>query len=276
MTTATKYTNGLPEKTFEMLAPENALQIKINGRAYSITMCSPSDNIVLAVGLLYTEGILRKTSDIIGITEESDEQKKQVLSVNVNVHTEALEGKHLWNRTITSSASCGVCGTTEICDIYHQSPPVETTEKFDITRVPELLKEMRARQSTFDETGGTHSAALFSIDGAMLSVQEDIGRHNAVDKTIGELFLSSTLEKADILAVSGRVSYEIVSKCAMANIPFLLAVSAPSSMAVEVCNEKGITLIAFCRENRATVYTNQQHVISPGLLQSSMAYEAKA
>ena len=267
MTPATKYFNGLPEKTFEMLAPENALQIKINGRAYSITMCSPSNNIMLAVGLLYTEGILRKTSDIISITEESDEQKKQVLSVNVNVHTEALEGKNLWNRSIASSASCGVCGTTEICDIYHKSPPLETTEPFDITRVPELLKEMRSRQSTFDETGGTHSAALFSIDGTMLSVQEDIGRHNAVDKTIGELFLSNTLEKADILAVSGRVSYEIVSKCAMANIPFLLAVSAPSSMAVEICNEKGISLIAFCRENRATVYTNQQHVISPRLLQ---------
>ena len=276
MTTATKYINGLPEKTFEMLAPENALQIKVNGRAYSITMCSPSNNIMLAVGLLYTEGILRKTSDIISITEESDEENKQALSVNVNVHTEALEGKNLWNRSIASSASCGVCGTTEICDIYHKSPPLETTEKFDITRVPELLKEMRSRQSTFDETGGTHSAALFSIDGTMLSVQEDIGRHNAVDKTIGELFLSSTLEKADILAVSGRVSYEIVSKCAMANIPFLLAVSAPSSMAVEVCNEKGITLIAFCRENRATVYTNQQHVISPRSLQSSRAYEAKA
>ena len=263
MTPATKYINGLPEKTFEMLAQENALQIKVNGRAYSITMCSPSNNIILAVGLLYTEGILRKTSDIISITEESDEQNKQVLSVNVNVHTEALEGKNLWNRSIASSASCGVCGKTEIYDIYHESQSLEAAEKLDITRVPELLKEMRSRQSTFDETGGTHSAALFTIDGTMLSVQEDIGRHNAVDKTIGELFLSSTLAKADILAVSGRVSYEIVSKCAMANIPFLLAVSAPSSMAVEVCNEKGITLIAFCRENRATVYTNQQHVISP-------------
>ena len=267
MTTATKYINGLPEKTFEMLAPENALQIKVNGRAYSITMCSPSNNVMLAVGLLYTEGILRKTSDIISVTEESDEQNKQALSVNVNVHTEALEGKNLWNRSIASSASCGVCGTTEICDIYHKSPSLETTEKLDITCVPELLKEMRSRQSSFDETGGTHSAALFSIDGKMLSVQEDIGRHNAVDKTIGELLLSNTLEKADILAVSGRVSYEIVSKCAMANIPFLLAVSAPSSMAVEVCNEKGITLIAFCRENRATVYTYQQHVISPRSLQ---------
>jgi FdhD protein len=276
MTPATKYINGLPEKTFEMLAPEKALQIKVNGSAYSITMCSPSNNIMLAVGLLYTEGILRKTSDIISITEESDEQNKQVLSVNVTVHTEALEGKNLWNRSIASSASCGVCGTTEICDIYHKSPPLETTESFDITRVPELLKEMRSRQSTFDETGGTHSAALFIIDGTMLSVQEDIGRHNAVDKTIGELFLSNTLTKADILAVSGRVSYEIVSKCAMAKIPFLLAISAPTSMAVETCHEKGITLIAFCRENRATVYTNQQHVISLRSLQSVALSDAKA
>ena len=276
MTPATKYINGLPEKTFETLARENALQIKVNGRAYSIAMCSPSNNIELAVGLLYTEGILRKTSDIISITEESDDQNKQVHSVNVSVHTAALEGKNLWNRSIASSASCGVCGKTEIHDIYHEGQSLETTEKLDITRAPELLEEMRSRQATFDATGGTHSAALFTIDGTMQSVQEDIGRHNAVDKTIGELFLSNTLARADILAVSGRVSYEIVSKCAMANIPFLLAVSAPSSMAVEVCNEKGITLIAFCRENRATVYTNQQRVISPRSLQNAGLYEAKA
>ena len=271
MTPATKYINGLPQKTFEMLAQENALQIKVNGRAYTVTMCSPSNNIILAVGLLYTEGILRKTSDITSVTEDSDEQNKQVHSVNVNVHSEALEGKNLWNRSIASSASCGVCGKTEIHDIYHKSQSRATREKLDITRVPELLKEMRSHQSTFEETGGTHSAALFTTDGTMLSVQEDIGRHNAVDKTIGELFLSRTLAQADILAVSGRVSYEIVSKCAMAKIPFLLAVSAPSSMAVEMCHEKGITLIAFCRENRATVYTNQHHVISPRSLQSSSA-----
>jgi FdhD protein len=234
-------------------------------------MCSPSNNIILAVGLLFTEGILRKPSDIVNLTEESDEQNRHVHSVNVNVHPEALEGKNLWNRSIASNASCGVCGKTEVYDIYHKSPPLDTVEKFDITRVPKLLKEMRSRQSTFDETGGTHSAALFTMDGTMLSVQEDIGRHNAVDKAIGELFLSGSLANADILAVSGRVSYEIVSKCAMANVPFLLAVSAPSSMAVEMCREKGIALIAFCRENRATVYTNQQNVISPTTLQSIKA-----
>ena len=271
MTPATKYSNGHPEKTFEMLAQENALQVKVNGRAYSITMCSPSNNIILAVGLLYTEGILRKTSDIISITEECDEQNKLVHSVNVNIYPEALLGKNLWNRSIASSASCGVCGKTEILDIYHTSQPLKNTETLDIARVSELLHEMRLRQSTFDETGGTHSAALFNIDGSMLSVQEDIGRHNAVDKTIGELFLSSTLANGHILVVSGRVSYEIVSKCAMANMPFLLAVSAPSSMAVQVCHEKGITLIAFCRENRATVYTHQQHVISQTSLQIERA-----
>jgi FdhD protein len=269
MTPATKYINGLPQKTFEMLAQENALQIKVNNRAYSVTMCSPSNNTMLAVGLLYTEGILRKNSDIISITEEIDQQ--QVRSVNVNIHSEALEGKNLWNRSIASSASCGVCGKTEIHDIYQKSLSLEATEKLDITRVPDLLKEMRSHQSNFDETGGTHCAALFTTDGTMLSAQEDIGRHNAVDKTIGELFLSDTLTQANILAVSGRVSYEIVSKCAMAYIPFLLAVSAPSSMAVEMCHEKGITLIAFCRENRATVYTNQQQVISRRSLQRSSA-----
>jgi FdhD protein len=113
----------------------------------------------------------------------------------------------------------------------------------------------------FEHTGGSHAAAIFSISGQLQSVQEDIGRHNAVDKAIGDLFLRSQLSHADILFVSGRVSYEIVAKCAQAGIPFLLAVSAPSSLAVDFCQKKGITLVGFCRENRATVYTNEGNIL---------------
>lgn len=259
---ATKYTDGQPKQVFETLALEAALQIKINGRAYSVTMCSPNNNKALVAGLLYTEGILTKEEDIIDISEENCDTNKQGSIINVSIHANVLEGKNLWNRSIASSASCGVCGKTTADDIYPDSPSIETVKKLSISAVPGLLQEMRIRQSMFDESGGTHGAALFTIDSILLSVQEDIGRHNAVDKAIGELFVAGILSKADILFVSGRVSYEIVSKCAMAQIPFLLAVSAPSSMAVEVCRQKGITLIAFCRDNRATVYTHQQNVAS--------------
>ena len=125
---------------------------------------------------------------------------------------------------------------------------------------------MQARQSTFERTGGSHGAAIFDIAGTLLSVKEDIGRHNAVDKVIGDLLLKDTLPDASILFISGRVSYEIAAKCAEASIPFLLAVSAPSSLAVDFCQRKGITLIGFCRANRATVYTNERNILQNDLI----------
>jgi FdhD protein len=124
-----------------------------------------------------------------------------------------------------------------------------------------MLERMRALQNTFEKTGGSHAAALLTIEGEVLGVREDIGRHNAVDKVIGELFLQRTLHLAEVMLISGRVSYEIVAKCSRAKISFLLAVSAPSSLAVDFCNRSGITLIGFCRDKRATVYTHPENIL---------------
>jgi FdhD protein len=260
-TSAIKYIDGRPAETFEALAGEEALQIRINGKAYTITMRTPGQEKFLAVGLLFTERVIRHPEDVINITEIPAAKTDYALIVDVQVREEALVGQNLFNRSIASSASCGVCGKIDLCDLVMPEGPLVNSLKLDIERIPGLLRQMQAGQSAFERTGGSHAAAIFSIDGALLSVQEDIGRHNAVDKVIGELFLSDGLGKAAIMVVSGRVSYEIVSKCAVASVPFLLAVSAPSSLAVDLCWQHGITLIGFCRENRATVYTHGGNIL---------------
>jgi FdhD protein len=258
---AIRYTSGQPKETSESLAREEALQIKINGRPYTITMRTPGQDQLLAVGLLFTEGIIHSPEDILSISQTPAEHGDHTLVVDITVHEEVIRGKNLFNRSIASSASCGVCGKTELCDLVSPQQTITTSKQLDVCLIPELLHQMHARQSVFEHTGGSHAAALFNIEGQLLAVQEDIGRHNAVDKVIGELFLNHTLSHADILFVSGRVSYEIVAKCAQAGIPFLLAVSAPSSLAVEFCQKRGITLLGFCRENRATVYTHEGNIM---------------
>lgn len=266
---AVKYIADQARETAEVLVREEALQIKINGRPYTITMRTPGQDILLAMGLLFTEGVIKVPGDIITILEVPAALGNFTLMVEVTLKEEVLAGKNLFNRSIASSASCGVCGKIELCDLVTPQQPLLTAKKLDICLIPFLLQQMQVAQSTFEQTGGSHAAAVFSIDGKLLSVQEDIGRHNAVDKAIGDLFMRNSLHAAAILFVSGRVSYEIVAKCAQAGIPFLLAVSAPSSLAADFCRQKGITLIGFCRENRATVYANEQNILQQELANSN-------
>jgi FdhD protein len=264
--TAVKYTAGQPEETSEVLTGEEALQIKINGTPYTITMRTPGQDKMLTAGLLFTERVIQNSEDIISLSEIPAAFGGHTLIIEAQVTQKALEGKNLFNRSIASTASCGICGKIELCDLHTPEPPLLSDQKIDVQLIPDLLQQMQARQITFERTGGSHAAAIFSIDGTLLSVNEDIGRHNAVDKVIGDLLLKNSLHQASILFISGRVSYEIAAKCAEASIPFLLAVSAPSSLAVNFCHRKGITLIGFCRANRATVYTNEKNILQHGLI----------
>jgi FdhD protein len=257
---AVKYINGTPKASHEALTQEEALQITLNGTPYTITMRTPGNDKFLVAGLLLSEGIIKVPGDIIELQEISNSEGL-IWSAVVKIRKELLAEKNIFNRSIASSASCGVCGKKELCDIVAPSESILHSKKLDIHVIPKMIKSMNNLQSTFHETGGSHAAALFRLDGSILALQEDIGRHNAVDKVIGSLFLSNKLPMAELLFISGRVSYEIVVKCSKAKIPFLLAVSAPSSLAVDYCNKAGITLIAFCRDSRATVYNYPENIL---------------
>jgi FdhD protein len=259
-TNATRYSEGISSDSKEELTWEEALQVKINSKPYTVTMRTPGNDTILAAGLLFSEGVIKSHDDILSMHETPTANGDFVLSVDVGIRSETLAGQNIFNRTIASSASCGVCGKTDICDLVAPVEVNASPKKLRTELIAGLLGDMRKLQPTFERTGGSHAASVFTVDGYLLSVHEDIGRHNAVDKVIGELFLNKMLHEAAILVISGRVSYEIVSKCSQAKIPFLIAVSAPSSLAVDFCEKSGITLIGFCRDKRFTVYSHPQNI----------------
>lgn len=233
------------------LVVERPLRILINNEALSITMQTPGHELDLVRGLLYCEDIYRVLSPEPAMTFAPSDGGI-VDEVHVAISTEKLGNGYANARQLLSVASCGICGRTEFTPRMGQLNHVKKVNLDEIERGFEKLKQ---GQDLFALTGGCHGAALISNSGEVIAVREDIGRHNAVDKAIGAALTAGLLQDVQILLVSGRISYEIVSKCFMAKIPVLAAVSAPSSLAVDFAKELGITLIAFCRTDRMTVYS---------------------
>lgn len=242
----------------DALVEEGPLQIVLDGSPYSVTMRTPGDDLLLAQGLLFTEGVLTGRTQVKSakVLARIPGKADSVAVERVSAPESPGSGS---GRRLISNASCGVCGLADAEDL---KKPVarEHRLELDMSLLPVLADRMRAGQSLFHATGGCHAAAIFDVSGKLLTLKEDVGRHNAVDKAIGHLFQHGTLPQAAILFVSGRVSYEIVTKASRAGVAFLAAVSAPSSLAVELCAEAGITLIGFCRGEKATVYSHPEAV----------------
>ena len=255
-----KFENSSSLRTVDSLTVEEALQININNNPFTVSMRTPGDDISLVRGMLHSEGILKNstfTPDLI-LKKENDEGI--VTIVDLTIPKNELGEGYLNSRSLLSVSSCGICGRTELGELSFLGKTIDDTNKIDIAILNQLFIKMNNLQHSFHQSGGTHAAAAFSLEGKLLFAMEDIGRHNAVDKIIGKLILSEQLKKASVLTVSGRVSYEIVVKCFKAGIPFLAAVSAPSSLAVDYAKELGVTLFAFCRDNRATCYSNPHRI----------------
>jgi FdhD protein len=232
----------------DLLTAERALQIVVNGQSYSLTMQTPGAERYLVRGLLHAEGAGEGGFLLFAQSEQDD-----ATVVEVEIDCPDLPGG---TRRLAATSSCGLCGKQSLDDVLRDIAPVgKDGVRTDARRLHLIHADMRRRQDTFTGTGGSHAAAAATADGEVLCVFEDIGRHNAVDKVVGFLLEKGLLDRADILAVSGRVSFEIVQKCARAGIPVLTAVSAPSSLAVESAERWGITLAGFCREDRATFYS---------------------
>jgi FdhD protein len=234
----------------DALVIERPLRIVINGEALSITMQTPGNELDLVRGLLYCEDIYRALSPEPHMTLDAAENGI-IDQVQVTIPEAELGQGYANARQMLSVASCGICGRTEFTG--RQGKLIHSAVA-NHEQIHAWFEEMRLGQSLFALTGGCHGAALFSKHGQCIALHEDIGRHNAVDKVIGAALRKGQLKDGQVLLVSGRISYEIVSKCFMAGIPVLAAVSAPSSLAVDFAKELGITLIAFCRDRRMTVY----------------------
>ena len=253
-----KYDKSSMDKTSDALTIEEPLQININDEPFTISMRTPGDDISLVRGLLHSEDLLNDIHYTPELIIKKENINGIVTIINLNIQEDKLGNGYTNSRSLLSVSSCGICGKTELNDLAFMGKTIDDKDKIDIGLIHELFNKMNNLQFNFRKSGGTHAAAAFTLKGDLLSAMEDIGRHNAVDKIVGKLINDKKLNEAKIMTVSGRISYEIVIKCFKARIPFLAAVSAPTSLAVDYAKELGITLFAFCRDQRATCYSNPQ------------------
>jgi len=237
-------------------------------RTVAITMRTPGADFELAAGFLYGEGIIRNVDEIRGIShcgEPGLDDDKRYNIVNVDLRSDALPDLQALERHFYTTSACGVCGKTSLESLRVRGCPViPSGPEVDAEVLRTLPDRLRAGQGIFDATGGLHAAALFDPEGNLLAVREDVGRHNALDKVVGWALLGGRLPLSrHIVMVSGRSSFEILQKSLMAGVPIVCAVSAPSSLAVSLAREFGITLVGFLRGDRFNVYAGLERVRLP-------------
>jgi FdhD protein len=239
---------------------EEPLEVRFEGRCLLVTMRTPGDDLDLVRGLLFTEGLVRSPEDVAAVAHCQDvpaEAAGNAVTVSLRQGASLVEENALRQGLITSA--CGVCGKAALDVIAKQSPRVGPGPRLDAALIARLPGLLRDGQQLFAHTGGLHAAALFSAQGALLALAEDVGRHNAVDKVVGRALRFAALPLADtLLLVSGRAGFEIVYKARRAGIPVVASVSAPSSLSIELARDGGQTLIGFLREGRFNVYCGGQ------------------
>jgi FdhD protein len=231
----------------DAVAVEEPLEIRINGKAVAVTMRTPGHDEELALGFCLTEGLAPRRASL----------PADLVANTVDVEADGSPAP----RNFYASSSCGVCGKGALEAVAVEAPRVESGLRVGPTLVTALPDRLRAVQGAFAVTGGLHATGLFSADGELLCAREDVGRHNAMDKVVGWAFGAGRLPLSDaILCVSGRLSFELVQKAAVAGCPVLIAVGAPSTLAVELADDRGVTLCGFVRDGRVNVYTEPWRV----------------
>jgi len=258
----------------DSVAVEEPLEIQLSypaaegaaAKSISITMRTPGDDADLAVGFLYTEAIIQSANQVASVEHcdapADDTGLRNIIRVTLNPDVDVDLGR--LQRHFYTTSSCGVCGkaSLEALRVTGQTPLSDKAVTFSRSIIVGMPDKLAAQQRVFTKTGGLHAAAVFDQAGEILFAKEDVGRHNAVDKVIGALLLDAKLPANDLgLMVSGRASFELMQKTLVAGIPLLAAVSAPSSLAVQMASEFGMTLIGFLRNEKFNIYTGEQRVI---------------
>lgn len=275
--------DGGPRVREETMAAEEPLEIRMGGRVFSVTMRTPGDDFDLVAGFLVSEGIIAGTDDLpsLRFCAGEDEDGRQTFNVvEAQLGPGAIIPDPSLDRHVYTSSSCGICGTASI-DAVSKTSRFSLDPESGAIAVHTLLglsDTLREHQVLFGKTGGVHAAGLFDTDGNLLCLREDVGRHNAVDKVVGWALREGKLPLGEtILQVSGRASFELVQKAYLAGIPVLSAVSAPSSLAVDLADQAGLTLAAFARGSSVNIYTHPDRIdTAPAPTQQTDAHEASS
>ena len=249
----------------DLAATEEPLEVRLHGKPFAVIMRTPGSDRELAAGFLLSEGVIQSHDDLGAVEHCRHPDHPDVHNIVdvylVGTATQRVEEHLEQRRNIVTSSSCGLCGRVTIESLRCHTPPLPISDRINSTIAADLPQRLRARQSVFDETGGLHAAGLFAFDGTCCSSAEDVGRHNAVDKVVGAMLFDERVPlRQYALAVSGRASFEIVQKAWLAGIPIVCAVSAPSSLAIELADEAGITLLGFVRDGGFNLYTHASRI----------------
>jgi FdhD protein len=246
-------------------ATEEPLEVRLHDRPFAVIMRTPGADRELAAGFLLAERVIRGGDDL-GTIRHCDDPEVDHAENIVNVtltdgSADAIDRLMADRRQVTTNSSCGLCGRRTIESLVADAEPIRARWSISAATVSMLPLQLRGRQAVFDETGGLHAAGLFTRGGELLEVAEDVGRHNAVDKLVGRMLMRDALPLSDhLLCVSGRTSFEIVQKAVFAGVPIVAAVSAPSSLAIDLAQECGVTLVGFIRGDRFNIYAHPHRI----------------
>lgn len=259
--TANKFTKAGVKQVEDVLTNEAPLQIQVNGKPFSVTMRTPGFEHDLTRGILHAENVFTKKEEALKVQSLDIDVEGNVTVVNAVIPESQLDFGFDSSRSLTSVSSCGICGKEDLSSITLCGAPLVDGFQVSAKEINAMFDQMAEAQDAFNSSGGCHAAAAFSTTGDMMVLREDIGRHNAVDKVIGFLLNNRVAQDAKVLLVSGRVSYEIVSKAYYAGIPILAAISAPSNLAVDMSKQFGISLLGFCRSDKLTAYSHPERIL---------------
>jgi FdhD protein len=254
-----KFEKGSVTKVTDPLTVESPLQITINDEPFTVVMQTPGAEKELATGLLYAEDVISDFTKVSWEVVKDDYGRIENLKLTIDpIH---LGDGFMSSRSLLSVSSCGICGKKELGDLIPKEVALKTKYSIKASDLHKMFSTMRDKQELFEITGGCHGIAAFDINNELICIREDIGRHNALDKVIGNLLQNGSLVDAKIVTFSGRTSYEMVSKAFRAKIPIIASVSAPSSLAIDFAKEFGLTLIGFSRGDKFTCYSGTERII---------------
>lgn len=253
---------GRSRQTEDRVAVEEPLEIRVEDQSFSVTMRTPGEDLDLAAGFLFTEGLVELPEELPRLRHcpsgTPEEAENLVLA---SIAGDAVGRFERLRRRFVTTSACGICGRASLATVHSHFPPMEAAATVSASVLVALPGLLRERQDSFETTGGIHAAGLFERHGTLRRVREDVGRHNAVDKVIGASFRAGEIPLSEtILLVSGRASFEIVQKTIAARIPVLAAVSAPSSLAVDLARSANQILVGFLRDGAFNVYSGDERV----------------